>query len=164
MHLDWILNPAALYAVVATGAILCLYLFVSLKRDLSAVESRSMKKLQAMEAHWKAKMETLDERWKELSQISSLLVPPAPPRSGLNLSKRSQALQMFRRGETPLDIAAALSIPRNEVELLVKVQQVGQADSLPADCQSPPRVSNPAVPSGPPSSWSLPTTSLRSSR
>jgi len=156
MHLDWLLNPAALYAAVATGAILCLYLFVSLKRDLSAVESRSMKKLQAMEAHWKAKMETLDERWKELSQISSLLVPPAPPRSGLNLSKRSQALQMFRSGETPLDISAALSIPRNEVELLVKVQQVGQADSL--------SVNNPAVPSGPPSSWSLPTTSLRSSR
>ena len=162
MHLKWLLNPAALYAAVATGAILCLYLFVSLKRDLSAVESRSMKKLQAMEAHWNAKMESLDERWKELSQISSLLVPPAPPRSGLNLSKRSQALQMFRRGETPLDISAALSIPRNEVELLVKV--VGQADSQSADCQSATRVNNPAVPSGPPSAWSLPTTSLRSSR
>jgi len=115
-----------------------------------------MKKLQPMEAHWNAKMESLDERWKELSQISSLL---APPRSGLNLSKRSQALQMFLRGETPLDISAALSIPRNEFELLVKVQQVGQAHSLPTG-----RVNNPAVPSGPPSSWSLPTTSLRSSR
>jgi hypothetical protein len=156
MHLDWLLNPAALYAAVAIATILCLNLFVSLKRDLSAGEARSMKKLQAMEAHWNAKMESLDERWKELSQISSLLVPPAPPRSGLNLSKRSQALQMFRRGETPLDISAALSIPRNEVELLVKIQQVGQDGVQP--------VNNPVVPSGPPSSWSLRTTSLRSSR
>ena len=32
---------------------------------------------------------------------------------------------MFRRGETPLDIAAALSLPRNEVELLAKVRQIG---------------------------------------
>jgi hypothetical protein len=124
MHLEWILNPALSYAMTATGMALCLYLFVSLKRDLRTCEARSMKKLAALETEWNAKMENLDERWKELSQISDLLVAPAPPRSGLNLSKRSQALQMFRRGETPQDISAALSIPRNEVELLVKVQHI----------------------------------------
>jgi DNA-binding NarL/FixJ family response regulator len=102
--------------------VVCLVLFVSLKGDLRACERRSKKKLAAMERDWDAKIQLLDERWEELSQISGLLVPPTPPRSGLNLTKRSQALQMFRRGETPQDIAAALSIPRNEVELLVKVQ------------------------------------------
>lgn len=158
MHPDWLLNPAAPYAAAVTGTILCLYLFVSLKRDIAACEARSMKKLQAMETKWNERMESLDERWKELSQISSLLVPPAPPRSGLNLSKRSQALKMLRRGETPLDISTALSIPRNEVELLGKVHQVGQDAILQAD------VSNPDVPSGQPFSWSLPTTSPRSSR
>src|SRR5437899_13014086 len=104
--------------------VLCLFLFASLKRDLRRYDARRQKKLTALEADWNAKMEGLDERWKELSQISNLLVPPAPPRSGLNLSKRSQTLQMFRRGETPLDIAAALSLPRNEVELLARVQQL----------------------------------------
>ena len=122
MHLDWLLNPAAAYGVVAIGMVMCLVLFVSLKGDLRACERRSKKKLAAMERDWDAKIQLLDERWEELSQISGLLVPPTPPRSGLNLTKRSQALQMFRRGETPQDIAAALSIPRNEVELLVKVQ------------------------------------------
>jgi hypothetical protein len=77
-----------------------------------------------MEADLAIKMESLDERWKELSQISNLLVPPTPPRSGLNLNKRSQALQMSRRGETPQEISTALSIPRDEVELLVKVQRI----------------------------------------
>src|SRR6185503_15869149 len=122
MHLDWLLNPAAAYGVVAIGMVMCLVLFVSLKGDLRACERRSKKKLAAMERDWDAKIQLLDERWEELSQISGLLVPPTPPRSGLNLTKRSQALQMFRRGETPQDIAAALSIPRNEVELLMKVQ------------------------------------------
>jgi len=122
MHLDWLLNPAAAYGVVAIGMVMCLVLFVSLKGDLRACERRSKKKLEAMETDWNAKIQRLDERWEELSQISGLLVPPTPPRSGLNLTKRSQALQMFRRGETPQDIAAALSIPSNEVELLVKVQ------------------------------------------
>jgi hypothetical protein len=125
MHLDWIiLHPAMPFAATAIGLSLCLLLFVSLKRDLRAGEARSSKKLAALETDWRAKMENLDERWKELSQVSNLLIPPPPPRSGLNLNKRSQALQMSRRGETPLEIANALAIPQNEVELLIKVQHI----------------------------------------
>jgi DNA-binding NarL/FixJ family response regulator len=124
MHLDWIVNPALTYALIAIGLALCLFLFVSLKRDLSAGEARCQKKLAALQCDWQAKLETLDGHWKELSQISNLLVPPPPPRSGLNLNKRSQALQMHRRGETSQDIADALGISLNEVELLVKVQQI----------------------------------------
>lgn len=124
MGLEWILHPATPYAVIAVGLALCLFLFVTLKRDLRSGEARLGKKLASVEADWQAKMERLDERWKELSQISGLLVPPPPPRSGLNLNKRSQALERHRRGETPPEIAAALAIPRNEVELLVKVQRI----------------------------------------
>ena len=117
MRLEWILHPVMPYAEIAIGLALCVYLFVSVKRDLRAGEARLGKKLAALEADW-------DERWKELSQVSSLLVPPPPPRSGLNLNKRSQALERHRRGEPPPEIAAALAIPRNEVELLVKVQRI----------------------------------------
>jgi hypothetical protein len=124
MSLEWILHPAMPYAVIAIGLALCLFLFATLKRDLRVGEARSGKKLAALEADWKAKMESLDERWKELSQVSSLLVAPPPPRSGLNLNKRSQALERHRRGETPPEIAAALALPQNEVELLIKVQRI----------------------------------------
>ena len=124
MRLEWILHPVMPYAEIAIGLALCVYLFVSVKRDLRAGEARLGKKLSALEADWQTKMESLDERWNELSQISSVLVPPPPPRSGLNLNKRSQALERHRRGETPPEIAAALAIPRNEVELLVKVQRI----------------------------------------
>ena len=85
---------------------------------------KDKEKLAVVEADWQARMESLDERWKELSHISNLMVPPMPPRSGLNLSKRSQALQMLRRGETPRDISSALSIPLGEAELLIKVQRI----------------------------------------
>jgi hypothetical protein len=112
------------YAEIAIGLFLCFFLFITLKRDLYASEARVGKKLAALETDCQAKIERLDERWAELSQVSNLLIPPPPPRSGLNLSKRSQALQMHRRGETPLEIAATLAIPQNEVELLVKVQNV----------------------------------------
>lgn len=119
-----LLHPAAPYAAITMGMVLCLFLFASLKRDLRRYDGRGQKKLTALEADWNAKMEGMDERWKELSQISNLLVPPAPPRSGLNVSKRSQALQMFRRGESAQEISATLSIPLNEVDLLVKIQRI----------------------------------------
>jgi hypothetical protein len=128
MRLEWIiLNPAAPYAALVIGMGLCLYLFVSLKRDLRACEERGRKMLAALETDLQAKTALLEERWNELSQISSLLVAPAPLRSGLNLTKRSQALQMFRRGESPEEIAATLALPRNEVELLARVQRIGAA-------------------------------------
>ena len=49
---------------------------------------------------------------------------PGTQRAALNLSKRSQALRMHRRGEAPQKIAAALEIPRQELELLLKVHRI----------------------------------------
>jgi hypothetical protein len=46
------------------------------------------------------------------------------PRSGFNLSKRSQALRMHRRGEAAEQIAASLEVPRQEIELLLKVHRI----------------------------------------
>ena len=46
---------------------------------------------------------------------------PCPPRSGLNLNKRSQVIRMSRRGEQAEKIAASLNLPQREVELLLKV-------------------------------------------
>lgn len=122
-----ILHPATQYAALAIGLVLSLFLFWSLKRDLHAAEERSRKKLASLEEELQAKAATLDERWSELSQISRLLVPPAPLRSGFNLTKRSQAVQMIGRGESPQEIASTLGLPRNEVALLIKVQQIAQS-------------------------------------
>jgi hypothetical protein len=46
------------------------------------------------------------------------------PRAGLNLGKRSQALRMHRRGDSADQIAASLEVPRQEVELLLKVHRI----------------------------------------
>ncbi|HWC98023.1 MAG TPA: hypothetical protein VG456_14785 [Candidatus Sulfopaludibacter sp.] len=49
---------------------------------------------------------------------------PAPPRGGLNLAKRSQALRLHRHGNPAGQIASVLDIPLQEVELLLKVHQI----------------------------------------
>jgi hypothetical protein len=50
--------------------------------------------------------------------------PSVPLRSGINLSRRSQALRLHRRGETPEQIAASLMVPTGEVRLLLKVHRL----------------------------------------
>ena len=128
MRLDWIvLSQAAPYAALAMGMSLCLYLFVSLKRDLRAVDDRAAKRHSAFEAEWQARSGELDSRWSELSHLSKFLVEPTPPASGLNLTKRSQALQLSRRSASSEEIARTLSLPRNEVELLVKIHRMASA-------------------------------------
>lgn len=65
----------------------------------------------------------VERRLQEAEERSAQLVPPPTSRSGLNLTKRTQAARMFRRGDQPEQIAATLCLPRNEVDLLLKVQK-----------------------------------------
>jgi hypothetical protein len=74
--------------------------------------------------HFKSGM----EQWREELESLRAEVPPdirpAAGQQALNLNKRGQVLRMRRRGENPETIAAALSLPRNEVDLLLKVHQL----------------------------------------
>ena len=70
-------------------------------------------------------LEALSARLKELeNRPLQGVLEPAAPRSGINLSKRSQALRLHRRGESTDRIAAELQVPRQEVELLLKVHRI----------------------------------------
>jgi hypothetical protein len=67
----------------------------------------------------------LDARLQELAAAAS--EPTAMPRvpSAVNMSKRIRAIRMLRRGENSAHITAALAMPRQEVELLIRVHQMG---------------------------------------
>jgi hypothetical protein len=60
----------------------------------------------------------------DLQSHPPVALAPGLPKPGLNLNKRSQALRMHRRGEAADQIAAALELPRQEVDLLIKVHRV----------------------------------------
>jgi hypothetical protein len=49
---------------------------------------------------------------------------PPDPLPGLNLTRRAQAVRMHQRGEPVATIAAALRAPRNEIELLIRLQEM----------------------------------------
>lgn len=134
------LLPASYYVLLAMGLGLCLYLFMTLKREIWRLENRYKKRLQALEVDLQqmhAEAENLRERLQEAEEREELLVPPTPPRSGLNLSKRTQALRMSLRGESPEQIAAALGIPESEVQLLLKVQRIVAQPPPPSASSNP---------------------------
>jgi hypothetical protein len=69
-------------------------------------------------------MDALAAQIHDLQNHPPVAPIPGLPKPGLNLGKRSQALRMHRRGEKAEEIAAALELPRQEVELLLKVHRI----------------------------------------
>jgi hypothetical protein len=49
---------------------------------------------------------------------------PGMPKPGMNLTRRSNALRLHRIGTSPEQIAAAIEVPRQEVDLLLKVHEI----------------------------------------
>jgi hypothetical protein len=130
--MEWILHPLTHYTLTALGFALCLYLFLTLKRELRAVEGRNVEQRQSLDESLGALQTGLGRIRSELGELqeyAGMLVPPAPPASGLNLNKRALALHMHRRGEDPQQIAASLSLPQAEVDLLLKVQKIQMESS-----------------------------------
>src|SRR5581483_10084299 len=120
MSLDWILSPLTQYALAALVLVICGYSFVATKRELYHLRRENEESRTALA--------------KKIAEVESAMAsraeeaPPVPAvpslRPGLNLTRRAQALRMQRRGESIESITAALAVPRNEVELLLKVHQM----------------------------------------
>ncbi len=115
------------FALFASGLILCFFTFQSFKQEMRKVRRELQEKqadrdttIQALQSE----MEILKRGLREAEDRAGLLVAPTAPRSGLNISKRSQALRMSRLGENAENISTALSLPRREVDLLLKIQKI----------------------------------------
>ncbi|MGI8742881.1 MAG: hypothetical protein ACR2NN_09990 [Bryobacteraceae bacterium] len=126
-HLLPMFIPWAPFALFTCALTLCLFTFQSFKQETRALKREVMEKqtvrertIQALQAD----VEALKRGLREAEDRAGLLVAPAAPRSGFNISKRSQALRMSRLGENSENISAALSLPRREVDLLLKVQKI----------------------------------------
>ena len=122
--MDWILHPGISYLLLVVGGGTCLFLFRSMRREIRAVELRSAKELDTFAIECRMRLESMERQCAEALDRSQQLVPPIPPRSGLNLNKRSHALDMLRRGDSVDRIATVLAVPRGEIELLVKMQRI----------------------------------------
>ncbi len=123
-------NPLIFPFAVLCGLVLAsaALSFVALFRARSLVRDAA-ERARADHAACAGAVESLRREWNGLAaQLTesrqSAAAIPAPPKPGLNLSKRSQALRMHRRGDPLVEIASALAIPLQEVDLLLKVHRI----------------------------------------
>lgn len=125
--MDLFFSPLPQYFLLATGLSLCVYLFGTLKKEIWSLGSRNKKQHRYFDEVIESlgtNLETVRSTLKEVKEQKGAAMPATPPKAGMNLSKRTQALRLMRRGEGPEHIAAALSLPHREVELLLKIQRV----------------------------------------
>jgi hypothetical protein len=120
-----LLGFAAVMAVAALGVSFFAIWRTKALADLADEHTRTqIAELHAANASLKMALD------RQAAQIEDLQHQPQPtagaagPRAGLNLCKRSQALRMHRKGDPPDRIAAALEVPVQEVDLLIKVHRI----------------------------------------
>jgi|SRR5690348_7920175 hypothetical protein len=105
------------FAILGAGCVVCLCLALSLKEELRRLRAQVNKQDQ------QSKLTELDQRLQQAEENHSIPAPVAI-RPGLNINKRAQVLRMSRRGEGAETIAAALSVPRRQVDLLLKINAI----------------------------------------
>jgi hypothetical protein len=112
-------HPMEVYGLLSVAGTCLLYTFVLHVKvwNLERIIRKQSEHFKSGMEQWKEDLESL--RWEVSPEIR-----PAAGQQALNLNKRGQVLRMRRRGESPETIAAALSLPRNEVDLLLKVHQL----------------------------------------
>jgi DNA-binding NarL/FixJ family response regulator len=124
---EYLLHPLLSYILMAVGLGLCLYLFMTLKVEIRRLlpgrveDQQRVEALESALAEARLTVQQLENDLREVERQTGMLVAPAPARSGLNLSKRTQVLRLHRSGESSAAIATSLGLPRGEVDLLIKV-------------------------------------------
>src|SRR5690349_12029699 len=107
MH-DRLLIPLLSLALIAAGLLASIGLFLSLKWELQKGRRRLKQELlraQVENRQLKRQMEEIALRLEDAEDRAGVLVPPAPPKSGLNLGRRTQVIRMWRRGDRAEAIA-----------------------------------------------------------
>jgi hypothetical protein len=122
------LMPLLPYGLIAAGVFSSLGLFLTLKREIRRLVFRQKTRIEDM----MARLEEATHPPEPVASEEPVTFVPAPLRAGLNLNKRVHAMRMLRRGEDIGHIAAALGVPRREVELLIRVQTIGKARAVSA--------------------------------
>jgi hypothetical protein len=112
------------YSVLALTIFVCTYLFLTVKRDLRVIETRYLRRGESLRTQLRELTDELETVRREMETMEQKSDPSATVGRTLGSGVRIQALRMIKHGEGPEHIASALSLPRTEVELLVKVQRL----------------------------------------
>ena len=129
-------HPLAYYGTLSAAMSACLYLFVSVARDLECLKRRMDRRqseagreagiagaqvatLETRLGEWAGRTREVEEKVSSMSALRR----PQTISTGVDANLRTQVIRLARRGDRPDQIAAELRVPKSEVELLLKVQR-----------------------------------------
>jgi hypothetical protein len=120
-----LLGVCAVLAVAAIGVSLFTVWRTRILVILADQRARArMDQLQTTTAVLQKALDSQAAKLEDLQQQPQPAAIPAVPRAGLNLGRRTQVLRMHRNGDASDRIAAALEVPLQEVDLLIKVHRI----------------------------------------
>jgi len=120
-----VLGFSAVFAAAAIGV--SLFAIWRTQAMVELVERRAQARMEELQVITRALQKALEGQSVQLDDLRHQSVSaavPAAPRAGLNLGKRTQVLRMHRNGDAPDRISAALEVPLQEVDLLIKVHRI----------------------------------------
>ena len=121
MNLDWILSPLTLYVLCSVCLGGSLLLWISFKKELQTVRVNATKSYDLLTASVQ-ELSTNFDTIREARRPAESALSSQSSHPGLDLTSRTEALRMSRRNEPATAIACALRLPRNEIELLLKIE------------------------------------------
>ncbi len=126
--MSWLILPLSLLCgFILAGTGLCVFTLYRAHALWNEMKSAPERKAPGEDPELQSLRQTVEALAAQLHDLQNhppVALSPALPRSGLNLSKRSHALRLSRRGEGAEQIAASLDLPRQEVDLLLKVHRI----------------------------------------
>jgi hypothetical protein len=130
MNFDWIVAPVTQAAILGAGLLGSLAIWIGAKRETRA----AAKQVELLRISTEETIKDLAAQIQELRAEPAKEPEPAPapimPMQGFNLTTRTKVLRMHRRGESASSIAAALGVQHEEVDLLVKLDQMLEAPAV----------------------------------
>lgn len=122
--LELLLHPLAPYIGLTLVLVLSLCLFLQVKFEMRRQAKKWAEERTALQVANLALRGALDDLRREPEPAAEPVMAAPPRAAALNLTRRSQVLRLYHRGEMPEQIAAALGVPLNEVDLLLKVNKM----------------------------------------
>lgn len=127
--------------LLSTVLATCVFLFLSSKSDLHGLERRVEQRLlgiDAKTAESELRFNVLESKLSDaegkLQHIDAALERPplavAPSASGPSQGKRTAIIRLAQKGERSEQIAATVGMPKNEVDLLLKVHRAVSGSNL----------------------------------
>jgi hypothetical protein len=124
--LERYLIPLAPYVLLTLLAVVGLGVFLSYDREIRRLKSRLRGKSPDLlnQGEFESRIEDLTGRLRDAENRAIAAVQPGIIKPSLNMNRRNQVIRLSRRGQAATDIATTLSVPRKEVELLLKIHNL----------------------------------------